>query len=36
VLADDVSLVVTHRHNLSRRVRTFMKWIEEVLTPYLE
>jgi len=32
----DVSLVVAHRHNLSRRVRAFMKWIEEVLTPYLE
>ncbi|NKJ36813.1 LysR family transcriptional regulator [Rhizobium sp. SG570] len=31
-----VSLVVAHRSNLSRRVRTFMKWIEEVLTPYLE
>ncbi|MGG6893758.1 LysR family transcriptional regulator [Rhizobium sp. BR 315] len=30
-----VSLVVAHRSNLSRRVRTFMKWIEEVLTPYL-
>ena len=32
----DVSLVVAHRNNLSRRVRAFMKWIEEVLTPYLE
>lgn len=32
----DVSLVVAHRHNLSRRVRAFMKWIEEVLAPYLE
>jgi DNA-binding transcriptional LysR family regulator len=31
-----VSLVVAHRSNLSRRVRAFMKWIEEVLTPYLE
>lgn len=31
-----VSLVVAHRSNLSRRVRVFMKWIEEVLTPYLE
>jgi DNA-binding transcriptional LysR family regulator len=31
-----VSLVVAHRANLSRRVRTFMKWIEDVLTPYLE
>ena len=28
-----VSLVVAHRHNLSRRVRAFMEWIEEVLTP---
>ena len=32
----DVSLVVAHRRNLSRRVRTFMKWIESVLGPYLE
>ncbi len=32
----DVSLVVAHRQNLSRRVRAFMNWIEEVLTPYLE
>ena len=31
-----VSLVVAHRSNLSRRVRAFMKWIEAVLTPYLE
>lgn len=31
-----VSLVVAHRSNLSRRVRVFMKWIEAVLTPYLE
>ena len=31
-----VSLVVAHRRNLSRRVRAFMKWIENVLTPYLE
>jgi hypothetical protein len=31
-----VSLVVAHRSNLSRRVRTFMKWIEDVLAPYLE
>jgi DNA-binding transcriptional LysR family regulator len=31
-----VSLVVAHRSNLSRRVRAFMKWIEIVLTPYLE
>ena len=32
----DVSLVVAHRQNLSRRVRAFMKWTEETLTPYLE
>jgi DNA-binding transcriptional LysR family regulator len=32
----DVSLVVAHRQNLSRRVRAFMEWIEEVLEPYLE
>lgn len=32
----DVSLVVAHRRNLSRRVRIFMKWIEEVLAPYLD
>ena len=32
----DVSLVVAHRNNLSRRVRAFMTWIEELLTPYLE
>lgn len=31
-----VSLIVAHRSNLTRRVRAFMKWIEEVLTPYLE
>ena len=31
-----VSLVVAHRSSLSRRVREFMKWIESVLTPYLE
>jgi DNA-binding transcriptional LysR family regulator len=31
-----VSLVVAHRRNLSRRVRAFMKWIEDVLAPYLE
>ena len=30
------SLVVAHRSNLSRRVRTFMTWIEEVLGPHLE
>ena len=32
----DVSLVVAHRRNLSRRVRAFMTWIEHVMTPYLE
>ncbi len=31
-----VSLIVAHRRNLSRQVRAFMKWIEAVLTPYLE
>ncbi|MGX9991456.1 LysR substrate-binding domain-containing protein [Rhizobium sp. Z1P35] len=31
-----VSLIVAHRSNLSRRVRAFMKRIEDVLTPYLE
>ncbi|HLY80167.1 MAG TPA: LysR substrate-binding domain-containing protein [Caulobacteraceae bacterium] len=31
-----VSLVVAHRSNLSRRVRAFMQWIEDVLAPYLE
>jgi DNA-binding transcriptional LysR family regulator len=31
-----VSLVVAHRRNLSRRVRAFMKWIDNVLAPYLE
>jgi DNA-binding transcriptional LysR family regulator len=31
-----VSLVVAHRGNLSRRVRAFMKWIENVLAPCLE
>jgi DNA-binding transcriptional LysR family regulator len=32
----DVSLVVAHRSNLSRRVRAFMTWIEDLLRPYLE
>ncbi len=32
----DVSLVVAHRNNLSRRVRAFMAWVGEVLTPFLE
>ncbi|WP_281407146.1 hypothetical protein [Mesorhizobium sp. B2-2-2] len=31
-----VSFVVAHRSNVSRRVRAFMKWVEDVLTPYLE
>lgn len=31
-----VSLVVAHRRNLSRRVRAFMIWVENVLAPYLE
>ena len=31
----EVSLVVAHRRNLSRRVRAFMKWIEGVLAPHL-
>jgi DNA-binding transcriptional LysR family regulator len=30
-----VSLVVAHRRNLSRRVRAFMKWIENLLAPYI-
>jgi DNA-binding transcriptional LysR family regulator len=30
-----VSLVVAHRRNLSRRVRAFMKWTENVLAPHL-
>lgn len=32
----DVAFVVAHRHNLSRRVRAFMNWTADVLTPYLE
>ena len=32
----DMSFVVAHRQNLSRRVRALMNWIELVLTPYLE
>ncbi len=31
-----VWLVVAHRRNLSRRVRAFMAWLEQVLTPYLD
>lgn len=29
------SLVVTHRRNLSKRVRCFKQWLEEILEPYL-
>jgi DNA-binding transcriptional LysR family regulator len=32
----EVSLVVAHRRNLSRRVRLFMAWVEDVLAPYLD
>lgn len=32
----DVSLVVAHRQNLSPRVRAVMRWLEEVLRPYLD
>ncbi|NMM46118.1 LysR family transcriptional regulator [Rhodospirillaceae bacterium KN72] len=32
----DVSLVVPHRSNPLHRVRTFMKWMEDLLAPYLE
>ena len=31
-----VSFVVAHRDNLSRRVRAFMAWSRDLLTPYLE
>lgn len=31
-----VSIVVAHRHNLSRRVRLFVEWLEHILTPYLD
>ena len=31
-----VSIVVAHRQNLSRRVRVFMEWLENVLAPYLD
>ena len=31
----DVAFVVAHRSNLSRRVRAFMIWTTEVLSPYL-
>ncbi|WP_073954977.1 hypothetical protein [Thalassospira sp. TSL5-1] len=32
----DVTLIVAHRRNLSRRVRAFMTWVEAVMVPYLE
>lgn len=31
-----VSIVVAHRHNLSRRVRIFVEWLEAILTPLLD
>ena len=31
-----VSIVVAHRHNLSRRVRVFVEWLETILMPYLD
>lgn len=31
-----VSIVVAHRHNLSRRVRLFVEWLEHILMPYLD
>ena len=31
-----VSIVVAHRQNLSRRVRVFIAWLEQVLLPYLD
>lgn len=31
-----VSIVVAHRHNLSRRVRLFVEWLENILIPYLD
>lgn len=31
-----VSIVVAHRHNLSRRVRLFVEWLEHILVPYLD
>lgn len=32
----DMAFVVAHRSNLSRRVRTFMSWTKDVLTPYMD
>lgn len=31
-----VSIVVAHRHNLSRRVRIFVEWLENILMPDLD
>ena len=31
-----VLVVVAHRHNLSRRVRFFIDWLEQILQPYLD
>jgi DNA-binding transcriptional LysR family regulator len=31
-----VSIVVAHRENLSRRVRIFVEWLEQVLKPHLD
>jgi DNA-binding transcriptional LysR family regulator len=31
-----VSVVVAHRQNLSRRVRIFIEWLEQILEPYLD
>jgi len=31
-----VSIVVAHRHHLSRRVRVFVEWLEDILLPYLD
>jgi DNA-binding transcriptional LysR family regulator len=31
-----VSIVVAHRQNLSRRVRVFIEWLENLLQPYLD
>jgi DNA-binding transcriptional LysR family regulator len=31
-----VSIVVAHRQNLSRRVRIFVEWLEQVLEPHLD
>lgn len=31
-----VSIVVAHRQNLSRRVRIFVEWLEQILEPHLD